>query len=215
MKGLVFINFFLLILLANTIESRHEPGDHHWRNFIDNKLLHEDIEEFIHSDPNSLLSEKETEDCTETLKIEDGKLFVKNLEPRPQATFDSDVVKTKLFSKDIEPRPNLSFYPDVVKTKLFSKDIEPRPSASFYPDDTKKKFVAEDIEPRPNLSFYPDVVEVELLSKDIQSRPSASFYPDDNKTNPSVKDRDHDNLKAKDSWVDAHHDKADIQVAHA
>ncbi|XP_022972554.1 uncharacterized protein LOC111471093 [Cucurbita maxima] len=192
MKGLVFINF-LLILLANTIESRHEPGNHHWRNFIDDKLLHEEIQEFIHSDPNSLRYEKETEDCTETLKIEDGKLFVKNIESRPQATFDLDIVKTKLFSKDIELRP----------------------SASFYPDDTKKKFIAEDIEPRPNLSFYPNVVKVELLSKDIQPRPSASFYPDDIETNLSIKDRDHDDLEAKDFRVDAHHDKAVIEVAHA
>ena len=76
-------------------------------------------------------------------------------------------------------------------------------------------FVAEDIEPLPNLSFYPDVVEVELLSKDIQPRPSASFYPDDNETNLSVKDHNHDNLRAKDFWVDAHHDKAAKQVVHA
>ncbi|CAK9315876.1 unnamed protein product [Citrullus colocynthis] len=220
MKGLVFINVLLLVLFAISIESRHEPGEHHWRNLINHKLLfHEANKDLIRSDPSSLLSEKEMDDCTETLKVEDGKLFV---EPGPQAMFYRGVVKAKLFAKDIkprpdntktkffvedvEPRPNVSFYPNEdVRTKLFVEDIEPRPNVSFYPDnDTKTKLFVKNVEPRPNISFYPDDdTNTKLFVEDIEPRPNVSFYPD--------------NLKAKDHSADDphHHGEADIQMVQA
>lgn len=48
----------------------------------------------MHSDPNSLHSEKEM-DCNETLKSKDEKLFVKDIELRPQATFYPNDIKTQ------------------------------------------------------------------------------------------------------------------------
>ncbi|XP_022136084.1 uncharacterized protein LOC111007863 [Momordica charantia] len=111
MKGFViFITFFSLLLFASRIESRPEPGDQQGRNLIKDEALLEAIKGLLsHSEKNM--------DCNETLKPEDEKLFVKDIEPRPQATFYPNDIKTKEsgrnekpFAEDFEPRSNLSIY---------------------------------------------------------------------------------------------------------
>ncbi|XP_022136081.1 organ-specific protein P4-like [Momordica charantia] len=113
MKGLLFLTFITLLLFASTIESRHEPGDRQWRNVIEDESLPEAIKSLL-----PIHSEKEM-DCNETLKPKDEKPFVKDIEPRPQASFYPNDIKTKEsgsdtnekpFAEDFEPRPNLSIY---------------------------------------------------------------------------------------------------------
>ncbi|XP_022971499.1 organ-specific protein P4-like [Cucurbita maxima] len=160
--GAIFgITLLLLLMFVNNIESRHEPGER-WSNV------------------------EAKEDSVEDKQPENEKRFVKDIEPRPSATFYPKEAEKKSFFKDVEPRPSATFYSnDNVKTLVFDKDIEPRPSATFYPNDNVKTILFDkDIEPRPSLTSYPSI----------------TAYPHD--------------LNPKISSTDCH-DEADIQLTRA
>ncbi|OMO74271.1 Organ specific protein [Corchorus capsularis] len=162
---LSFLGFLSLLLLAESIAAARKDGGEYWRVAV---MKDESIPEAIESalvrvNAAAASSSSDKTDCHDSpknMEIKEEKIFVEEFElPRPNNY--NRVEGGKSFADDFEPRPNVSAYGDDSQEKSFVKDFEPRPNVSAYGDNgdlkgSEKKSFADDFEPRPNVSVYHD-----------------------------------------------------------
>ncbi|PWA57437.1 organ specific protein [Artemisia annua] len=135
-SSLSFFALFSLIMIANVIDARPNPGEYK---------------------PNSLPTKK-SHCLTNEKKFEQNKDF----EPRPNISVyeHSEGLKAEMFDKDFEPRPNISTYDNgasLNSKKTSQEEFEPRPNISVYDNGVGlngKKTLDGEFEPRPNISVY-------------------------------------------------------------
>ncbi|KAJ7961949.1 Organ specific protein [Quillaja saponaria] len=152
-----FLTFLSLLLLANTMEARKDPGEY-WRSVMKEQPMPEAIQGLIvHSNSVSIPTDQEANYSNNQLV----KTFKHKCDQSSAYDGDDNSARSKNnFVEDFEPRPNLSAYDGdgngARSKKNFVKDFEPRPNLSAYDGDddgarSKKNFV-KDVEPRPNVS---------------------------------------------------------------
>ncbi|KAL0384104.1 UNVERIFIED_CONTAM: hypothetical protein Sradi_2804700 [Sesamum radiatum] len=185
-----------LVLFANTINARKDPGEYREAVMKDEPMpqviqgLVDDV-----SKVTSPVTSPKKNHCSTTPTNS------RTFQPTPN---DDDKLKAKgSFRNDFEPRPSATAYTnndEMEKEKYFLKDFESRPSATAYADNDEmkegKSFV-KNFEPRPNLSAYTDNSDMEKeksfvkdfdnkemkeeksFTKEFEPRPNLSAYNDD------------------------------------
>ncbi|KAL2537424.1 Organ-specific protein P4 [Forsythia ovata] len=125
------VGLFSLILLANTIYARKDPGEY-WHGIMKDQSMPEATQGILD------VSTLKKSNCHTSTEARQEKGFAQDFEPIPNIYHDDVKLKEeKSFEKDFEPRPNLSTYNDdigVKGEKPFAEDFEPRPNLSSYHD---------------------------------------------------------------------------------
>ncbi|GKA07164.1 organ specific protein [Tanacetum coccineum] len=154
-SSLSFFALFSLIMIANVIDARPNPGEYN-PDSLPTKKSH------CHTNEKKFEQKPKVSAYENGMNLKGKKSFDKEFEPRPNisAYENSDGLKAEMFDKEFEPRPNISTYDNGASLngkKTSQGEFEPRPNISVYDNGVGlngKKTLDDEFEPRPNISVY-------------------------------------------------------------